>query len=168
MKLTILIPFILLFNIKGQDTTFNLDLIKFKGINFSVEKEEVIAAFGKPKIYVPEYECGFYSNFEEGGPYYQLVYDSFNYIGSDQEKFILEEVQFDKKGDITIFYGDQVISGLTTKEEFIQIFGDYAKKYFRNYPDKNMIVIFSEKNDDGGTFIFEGNKLIKFQYFSSC
>ena len=168
MKLAFLVPFILLFNLKGQDTTFDLDLIKFRGINFTADKEEVIAAFGNPKIIEPEYECGFYSNDQPGGPYYQLVYDSFNYIGSDQEKFILEEVHFDKKGEITISYGDQVISGRTTKEEFIKIFGDYAKKYFQNYPDKDMIVIFSEKDDDGGTFIFEENKLIKFEYFSPC
>lgn len=168
MKLTFLIPFVFLVKIIGQDTTFDLDLIKFRGMNFSADKEEIIAAFGEPEINDPEYECGFYSNDQPGGPYYQLVYDGFNYIGSDQEKFILEEVQFDKKGDVKIYYGNQVISGLTTKEEFIQIFGDYARKYFQNYPDKNGIVIFSSKNDDGGTFIFEGNRLIKFEYFSPC
>ena len=168
MRLTFLIPVTFLFNILGQDTNFNLSEIKFRGIGFSATKEEVVTAFGKPNIHYPDYECGFYSNYKEGITYYQLIYNDFNYIGRDEEGFILEEVKFDKDGKTKLFYGDQVISGLTTKEEFIQIFGDYAKEYFLNYPDADTIVIFSEKDDDGGRFSFEGNKLSKFEYYSPC
>jgi len=148
------------FTFLGQQEGFDLNKIKFRGLDFFVTKEKVIATFGEPKIIDPEYECGFYSNNQTGGPYYQLMYDNFNYIGSETENFQLENVEFDIKGEIRLAYGDYEISGLTTKNEFAKLFG--------KYPDDDVIIIFSEGSDDGARFRFKDEKLIKFEYWSPC
>ncbi len=144
----------------GQQEGFDLNKIKFGGLDFFVSEEKIIATFGEPKIIDPGYECGFYSNNQTGGPFYQLVYDNFNYIGSETENFQLENVEFDLKGETRLMYGNHEISGLTTKHEFA--------KLFEKYPDNDIIIIFSIVSDDGARFRFKDGKLTKFEYWSPC
>jgi hypothetical protein len=152
----------------GQSAEFNLREIKFNGLGFSEKKDVIIKTLGKGKIAQPEYECGFYSNDQPGGPFYQIIYPGFNYIGSDKERFILEIVSFDPKGEVKMKCGDEELSGLTTRSNFIKIFGEYARKYFEEHPDDDSILLHSKGSDDGGTFIFKNGKLVRFRYWSPC
>lgn len=152
----------------GQERDFDFNKVSFRGINFSATKETIINAFGQPKIAQTEYECGFFTNDQPGGPYYQLVYPDYNYIGSDKERFYLEHVHFDIKGAVKLQYGNRVLSGLSTKADIIEIFGDRAKTYFKENPGEESILLLSESSDDGVVLTFKGNTLIKFQYWTPC
>jgi predicted proteasome-type protease len=103
LRLTIL--FILISTIsRGQQNDFELTNIKFKGLEFKTTKENIIKSFGQGKKLETDYECGFFTNDQSGGPYYQLVYADFNYIGSDKEDFVLQSVKFDLREPlITLF-----------------------------------------------------------------
>ena len=165
----ILTIFLLLITIpNAYQVDFDLKNITFKGLEFSTTKAKVINAFGAGKKVETNYDCGFFSNDQEGGPYYQLNYGSFNYIGSDKEKFYLENVDFDLKGKIVLKYGDKDLHGQTTKDDFIKIFGDKAKEHFEKYPEDDSILLFSTGSDDGGTFTFRSGKLVKFEYWTPC
>jgi hypothetical protein len=144
-----------------------LTKIKFRGLEFSTTKQTIIKALGQPKIVDTDYECGFFSNDQPGGPYYQLVYSDFNYIGSDKEKFYLQKVNFDSKGNIIIKYGDKELSGLTTKEQFCKIIGDTFDNIFKN-PDSDSILIYSKDSDDGAAFTFKNGRLLIFEYWTPC
>jgi hypothetical protein len=152
----------------GQEIDFDLRNVKFKGIEFSATREKIINAFGQGKRVETNYECGFFTNDQERGPYYQLVYVDFDYIGSDKDKFFLQHVTFDTKGEIKIDYRDKELSGQTTKDDFVKIFGDKVSEYFEKYPDKSSILIYSKGSDDGAIFTFKDNKLSKFEYWTPC
>jgi hypothetical protein len=97
-----------------------------------------------------------------------LKYRDFNYIGSDKERFYLEHVYFDAGGNIKMQYGDQELSGLSTKTDFVRIFGDRARTYFRENPGEDSILLLSYETDDGVVFTFKGNRLIQFKYWTPC
>ena len=164
IKLTIL--FVLAIQLAHGQIDF--DLIKFRGLGFSLTKETVIKSFGQPKIIHTNYECGFYDNSQPGGPYYQLAFSNFNYIGSDKEPFILQTVTFDHSGKTKLQYGNKELSGLTRKSVFIEIFGEVAKKHFKENPDDDLILLRSTYGDDGAMFIFKDGRLIKYEYWSPC
>jgi hypothetical protein len=70
-----------------KPTEFDLKLISFKAVSFITTKEVIVKTFGPGKRTEPNYECGFFSNDNDSGPYYQLTYDNFNYVGSDKDNF---------------------------------------------------------------------------------
>jgi hypothetical protein len=153
--------------IYGQEVQFDFKNLNFKGRNFPITKDSVIKTFGKPRIAFRDMTCG------DGEPqelYYQLLYSNFSFISSDKDRFfILERVDFDLKGKIKLNYGDKVLSGRTTKSEFITIFGDSAKIYFENHPDYNSIILYPKDSDDGAEFIFKDGMLLCFcHYFLIC
>lgn len=152
----------------GQQQEFDLKKIAFHGLSFSQPKEIIKKKFGEPEVHFPAYECGFHADDQPGGPYYQLVYPNFNYIGSDTENFFLEHVEFDLAGKIRLYYKGEVLSGLMTKAEFAAILGSSAKEHFKNYPADDDILLFSEGSDDGARFVFKNEKLIRFEYWSPC
>ena len=152
----------------GQYGDFELNKIKFKGVEFSAKKNTIIKSFGQGERIDTNYECGFFSNDQEGGPYYQLVYSDFKYIGSDKEKFYLQYVKFGEDGVTKIKYGDKELSGRTTKEEFVKIFSKEAKDYFDKNPKDDSILIYSKGSDDGAIFWFQNGRLIKFEYWTPC
>jgi hypothetical protein len=154
--------------LRGQEVDFELKNMKFKGLEFSTTKENIIKAFGEGKKVEADYECGFFTNDQERGPYYRLVYVDFDYIGSDKDKFFLHHVTFDTTEKMKIDYGGKEISGQTTRGEFIKIFGDKIRAYFERYPDKDSILIYSKGSDDGAIFTFKNNKLTKFEYWTPC
>ena len=151
----------------GQVSDFDLKKIKFKGLEFSTTKQTIIKTFGQSKIVDTDYECGFFTNDQPGGPYYQMVYPEFTYIGSDKEKFYLQQVNFDSKGQIIIKYGDKDLSGLTTVEQFCKIIGDTSDNIFQK-PDRDSVLIYSKDSDDGAIFTFKNGRLIKFEYWTPC
>jgi hypothetical protein len=152
----------------GQQVEFDLNQIKFHGLDFSLNKDLIIETFGNGKKVDTNYECGFFTNDQEGGPYYQLVYPDFNYIGSDKEKFYLANVNFDQVGRIKINYGEKDLNGQTTKEDFIIMFGEKAKKNFEKYMDTETLLLYSKEGDDGAIFRFKNGRLIKFEYWTPC
>lgn len=166
-ELTILLILIATIS-RGQENDFELKNIQFKGLEFSTTKEKLIKTFGQGKKVETNYECGFFANDQEGGPYYQLVYLDFDYIGSDKDKFFLQHVNFDTKGKIKIIYSGTELSGRTTKDEFIRMFGNKVKERFEKSPDKDSILLYSKGSDDGAIFTFRDNKLTKFEYWTPC
>ncbi|WP_062616235.1 hypothetical protein [Flammeovirga sp. SJP92] len=152
----------------GQVKAFDFSKLTFKGLEFRLSKDLVIKTFGLGEIIDPQYECGFYANDQQGAPFYQMSFNSFNYIGSDSEKFILENVYFNLDSGLSIQYDRWTLNGQTTKADLVEIFGDYVKTYFANNPEVNDILIYDANGDDGVIFTFKENRLISFRYWSPC
>ena len=154
---------------RAQSSDFDLKSIKFRELEFSTTKSAVIKSFGKGKRVETNYECGFFTNDQEGGPYYQLVYSGFNYIGSDKGKFFyLQNVDFDGKGRVRMKYLEKELTGKTTEDEFVKIFGEKVKSNFVNHGDHNTFLLHSKGSDDGGVFYFKNGLLFKFEYWTPC
>lgn len=152
----------------GIQDDFDLKKIEFGGLGFFVDKSDIIKIFGDPDIKYPKYECGYHSDDQEGGPYYQLVYKYFNYIGSDKEGFQLEEIRFDSEGKIYLNYDGTRIDGTTTVDELAITLGSFVKEHFSKYPESTAIVVMPKMYDDGGRFKFKDGILTAFEYFSPC
>ena len=167
VRLTIFLLFISTI-VLGQQSDFDLKKIKFNGLAFSTTKEIIIKSLGEGKKVEPNYECGFFANDQDGGPYYQLVYNDFNYIGSDKEKFLLEKVGFDVNGTIKMNYGDKLLSGQTTESDFVEMFGENIRDNYEKRGDRSTFLLYSKGSDDGALFIFEKGRLHKFEYWSPC
>jgi hypothetical protein len=167
IRLTIL--FILLTTVlRGQEHDFELKAIRFRGLEFNTTRRTIVKSLGQGKKVDTNYDCGFFTNDQPNGPYYQLVYADFIYIGSDKEKFYLQTVYFDTNGKNKLQYKNNDLTGLTTKDDFIGIFGDAASKHFQENPEKDSILLFSKGSDDGAIFTFRNNRLIKFEYWTPC
>lgn len=151
----------------GQQFNFDLDRVKFQGLGLKTTKKVIIEKFGQGKRIETNYECGFFTNDSPGGPYYQLVYTDFTFVGSDKEEFYLQSVDFDMNGKIKLNYGDKVLNGRTTKEEFIKIFGDTVKQHFANSDNKAIVLIATDR-DDGARFTFKDGRLVRFEYWTPC
>ena len=152
----------------AQQSEFDFSKIKFKNLGFREAKESIIRSEGQPKIVDTNYECGSYAKDQPDGPYHQLQYKGFNYIGNDKEEFVLENVSFDPKGKVKFEYGSIELSGLTTKPKFLEMFGDIPKKHFIDSPNKESILLFSKETGDGAMFVFQDGKLVKYSYWSPC
>ena len=166
-----LIALILFFGIvyNEQQLDFDLGNIRFKGLKFSTTKEAIVKVLGQGRRVETSYECGFFSNDQEGGPFYQLVYTDFNYIGSDREKlFYLEHVSFDSTGTTKLMYLEKELSGKTTSVEFVKMFGDEFKQDSVKPGSENSIFLPSKGSDDGALFWFKNGRLFKFQYWTPC
>ena len=154
---------------RGQESDFDLKNIQFKGLEFSATKKAIINSFGEGKRSETNYECGFFTNDQEAGPYYQLVYSNFNYIGSDKEKFFyLQNVDFDAKGTIKVKYLEKELTGKTTEEEFVKMFGEEVKSNFVKHGDHNTFLLYSKGSEDGAVFYFKNGRLFKFEYWTPC
>ena len=153
----------------GQQSEFDLKNIKFRELGFSTTKKEIINSFGEGKRVETNYECGFFTNDQEGGPYYQLVYSDFDYIGSDKENFFyLHNVDFDAMGSIKVKYLDKELTGKTTEEEFVKFFGEKVRSSLVNHGDHHTFLLYSKGSDDGAVFSFKNGRLFKFQYWTPC
>ena len=166
MKIIFLILYV--GNAFGQDATFQLSKIEFDGLPFYTNKQLIEGKFGTGEIDTPRYECGFFTDDQPGGPYHQLVYSGFNYIGSVSEKFLLESVNFELCKDHQLKYDGVVLNAQTTQEIFSKIFGKYASDHFKEHPDNDGIILMVPDNDDGARFTFKNGKLVQFEYWSSC
>jgi hypothetical protein len=148
-----------------QPAAFDWNKLKFRGIEVGVlSRQAVIKAFGKSRIEKAEDLCWF--NEENTGQYQKLLYDGFNYLGSDKEKFILENIFFDPAGKVKLHYGQHALNGLTTYTQFLKIFGDAAKGNVEK--DTIHILLQSNGGDDGALFIFTKGRLSQFQHWIGC
>jgi hypothetical protein len=151
----------------AQQSSLDLDRINFKGLGLKTNKKEINKLFGQGKKIDTNYECGFFTNDQPEGPYYQLTYNNFVFIGSDKGAFYLQSVDFDSKGVTILNYGNKIFSGTMTKEEFVDIFGDIAKEHFKD-PKNDKIVLIANGRDDGARFCFKDGRLVRFEFWTSC
>lgn len=98
----------------GQIKDFQLSKLTYRGIPFTSEKEVIVSKFGEPKIEYPNYECGFYAD-EETNRYYQLHYDHCDWIGNENENFIIEHIKFENDNLEPLIYGDYRFDGNTSR-----------------------------------------------------
>ena len=166
LRLTIFLTLITICSF-GQQDNFDLDKVKFKGLGLKTTKKVITETFGQGRRVETNYECGFFAGDLPSGPYYQLVYTDFTFIGSDKDEFYLQSVDFDPKGITNLNYADKELNGRTTKEEFIKLFGDTVKQHFDN-PDNKAIVLIATDHDDGARFTFKDGRLIRFEYWTPC
>lgn len=152
----------------GQEDSFQLDKFQFDGVPFYSEKEAIENIFGPPEVRSPKYECGFHSDDQPGGPYYQLVYSGFHFIGSVKEKYLLEEVEFQHCVDRILKYDGHILNGKTTLDEFKNIFRESVNNQFQKANKQETLILQPHGNDDGAKFSFRNGKLIKFEYWSPC
>ncbi len=168
-QLQLILLFLLTATISQGQNDFDLNDIKFNDLEFHSTKDLITESFGIPKKVETDYECGFFTNDQEGGPYYQLIYPDYSYIGSDKEEFFLQKVKFDLEGKIKMKYKDKELSGLTTKEDFIKIiYGDKDWEQLKDQFDINVLIIYSKNGDDGARFTFRDGRLIEFEYWTPC
>lgn len=161
--------FLLITGISQGQGAFDLNKISFCGLEFHTTKAKILNSFGAGKRIETDYECGFFTNDQVGGPYYQLIYAGFNYIGSDKEEFWLQSVVFDLEGTIKINYGEKELSAQTTKEDFVKIlYGDKKWERLEGRFDEDVLIIYAKDSDDGAKFIFKNGRLLRFDYWTPC
>lgn len=153
---------------QAQQNQFDFSLLKFKGLEFSTTKSAITKVLGEAKQVDTKYECGFFSKDQPDGPFYQLAYTGFTFIGGDKGKFFLETIDFDQAGKLELYYRGKKLSGLTTVAEFVNIFGEKAKDHFDKHPDKHALILHSKDNEGGGQFTFRDGRLVKFEYWTPC
>lgn len=168
MKVTLSFLFLVTFLFE-QETEFDLGKLSFRGVKFITTKEIVIKTFGQGKKVEPNYECGFFSNDQPLGPYYQLVYTNFTYFGGDNDSFYLQFVDFDAQGKVKLKYDDIPLSGRTTKDDFVKIFGEKVRNEFLKDSDHETVLL-QTRNEVGGAglFWFKNDRLEKFEYWTPC
>jgi hypothetical protein len=150
----------------SQAISFEFKKICFQGLSFESSKDEIIEAFGIPKIVDPEYECGFYANSQPGSPYEQLIYNSFNFIGNAEENYILEKITSDENALLKLQFDGQSVNRKTSKERFIELFRSKAKVYFDDNPYADSIKLYPKGQDSTFIFIFKNDLLFRIEYWS--
>lgn len=168
IKLQLILFFVFSATSHEPQGDFSLAKLVFRGVPFNTTKEAVIKAFGAGKKVDTNYECGGFANDQPGGPFYQLAFDGFNYIGSDKTNFYLQDVYFDSQGKVQLQYGDIFFSGKTTDSEFVKTFGDKAQAGLVKHSGFDTILLYSKGSDDAGLFTFKEGRLIKFEYWTPC
>ena len=134
----------------------------------SITQNEIQKYYGKGKIKLTNYECGFYANEHNGTPYYQIIFNELIFIGNDKESFSLQHFFFTENTKNTISFKGVELNSNTTKAEFIEIFGKFSETHFRENPNSNEILLFYSKSDDGARFKFKNNKLVEYIYWTPC
>jgi hypothetical protein len=71
-------------------------------------------------------------------------------------------------GKMKIDYLSKVLTGKTTEEEFVKIFGEKVKNNFVNHGDYHTFLLYSKGSDGGAVFYFKNDRLYKFEYWTPC
>src|SRR5690606_13427992 len=112
--------FLLMSSLYGRNKSniINGSFLKVNGLDFSLKKEVILKKFGKPtRIFEPKYECGFFSEAEQGLKYFSLDYGNLRFTGNSKEGYQVEEIQFSPRQQYRITFGKNLISHKTTKKE---------------------------------------------------
>lgn len=151
--------------------SINPDELKFTGLDFNSEKELIWKTLGKVEEKRVYYECGFFSEDEQGKAFFELNYPSATWIGNDEEDYSLDKVVFDQKGQITLNFKNLVFSGKTTQKELEHLFNQESepiKVSGRDNENLEWIGLPFENRDDACHFYFKDGKLAEFGYWSPC
>ncbi|WP_282631184.1 hypothetical protein [Empedobacter sedimenti] len=132
---------------------------------FEINKNTIIKNFGKPiNISKPEYECGSYSNETQNAVFETLNYTGFQFIGSNNSVYSLENINFKNLPEKQIFRIKNIILNKEIKqEEAVKEF----KKYY-NFNKEDNFLIFPTNSDFKLILEFENNKLSKCYFEESC
>lgn len=151
--------------------SINPDDLKFSGLDFNSKKELIWKSLGEVEEKRVYYECGFFSEDKQGKAFFEITYSYATWIGNDGEGYILDKLDFDPKGQLTLNYKDLVFSGKTTQKELEDLFNQPAKPIKiseRENENLEWIGLPFEKSDDACHFYFKDGKLVEFGYWSPC
>lgn len=156
-------------NIKNTDyiafANFDKITLNGKSIYFGFERNEILKLYSKPiKEYDPKHECGFLTPItDEDLPYNCLEYRNIRFTGNDDQKYIVEEINF-TLFDFTknkLMINGFIINNATTIENLRII----LKK---NVKIEDNVIILNGASDDQFTIEFKDNKIISLYYWSPC
>jgi len=162
-RLLILPLFLLASSLFGQvkSDSINYSLLKVNGLDFSLKKDLILKEFGKPnRTFEPKYECGFFSEAEQGRKYFSLDYGNLKFTGNKKQGYQIEEIQFSSRQQNRITFRKNLLYHLTTIKEFEVIFGIKVSG--------NETLLYSKGADDGLIFKFSNGRLTKMEYWSPC
>ena len=141
------------------------------GLEFNSEKEliwKTLGKVGEKRVY---YECGFFSEDEQGKAFFELAYPSATWIGNDEEDYTLDKLIFDPEGQVALNYKNLFFSGKTTQKERDDLFDQKSepiKVFGRENENLEWIGLPFENGDDACRFYFKDGKLAEFGYWSPC
>ncbi|MEJ8800476.1 hypothetical protein [Pontibacter sp. H249] len=173
MKTVLTVTIIVFFGLTtcyGQANSIDFSKFRLSGLEYYSSKQAISKKFGKPKRVVePDYECGFYSEREQGNKYYQLDYEHLKFIGNDKELYGIETMEFSSNGDKILEYGQWELSAKTTIKDFVKVFGKSAlDKPYKHNNGETSITLFAKGADNGITFFFNSGHLVRIEHFSPC
>lgn len=121
----------------------------------------ILKEFGKPnRTFEPKYECGFFSEAEQGHKYFSLDYGNLKFTGNKKQGYQVEEIQFSSRQQNSITFAKNLLSYKTTIKEFEVIFGIKVSG--------NETVLYNKGADDGLICKFSRGRLTKMEYWSPC
>lgn len=142
--------------------TIPTDSMSFKGIELFISQKGMEEQMGAPDSIVrPMYECGFYSEEEQGRIFYQYFYDKLNFIVYDG-RAELEFVTFEK-GDQIIISNVMIEGGMSFEE-----IGKRLNFEVTENTSKTIITIETYGLDEHYYLHFIDEKLIKFERWTPC
>src|SRR5690606_1316961 len=116
--------------------TIDFKLFKYNGLEFYLSKSEIKEKLGNPhKTFEPNYECGFLSADEQSTEYFTLDYGTVKFTGNENEKYLIELINFENDETIVLKYGEHSLTRETTMTELALIFGEHRITHYDN--DKN-------------------------------
>ncbi|MDF2158480.1 hypothetical protein [Algoriphagus sp. CAU 1675] len=155
-----------------DDKTFQADYIFIDGLAFHQQGVKgIFENYGPTKFSNTNYECGFFSNEEQGKTFYELIYKQVTWIGNNEEGFLAELVRFDPEGRMKWSYKGIELSGKSTQKE-IESFMDKSAEpiKFSGRDDDNLFSVggYFQDADDGFFLLLKQGYLIEFHYWSPC
>ncbi|GAB3218472.1 hypothetical protein J0A67_02800 [Algoriphagus aestuariicola] len=143
--------------------------LKFGDLPFHSHKTLIWEVLGKTTETPVYYECGFFSEDEQGMAFYELRYPDAIWIGNGTDGYYLNKLNFDAQGKIILHYQNFSFSGKTSQKE-LENFFDQKSSPIRTSETKELewTGLPFENRDDGCHFYFERGKLVKFEYWTSC
>jgi hypothetical protein len=169
-----LLSFVLIFacftNGYTQTSKFDFSLFRLNGLGFISDKQAIVKQFGEPdKVVEPDYECGFHSEREQDRKFYELCYGPITFIGNDTDKYMIEIVEFSPYSNTVLEYGNYKLSGKTSTNAFKKIFGEAVLNDPLEYSgDEIGVTLFPDRADQGVTFFFKDEYLVRISHYSPC
>lgn len=155
-----------------EERTFDATKFTLDGITcFRTTEEEIKKTYGDVALTETNYECGFFSVDQPGGPYFHMIYPALEWIGNSKEGYQIDEIQFDPEGKIQLKYEEFVFSGLNTQEELESYMGKKSNSIQIHQRDDEVLrslLNYFDKSDAAFMLILKDGKLIEFQYWSPC
>ncbi|WP_026953725.1 hypothetical protein [Algoriphagus vanfongensis] len=140
--------------------------IRQQGVTSIFEK------YGVTKHSPTDYECGFFSNEEQGTRFFKLNYQQLTWIGNAEGVYFVDMVRFDPAGEMKwSYYKEAEFSGKSSQEEvehFLEKSAEPIQIKGREEEDLFHLGGQFKNQDDGFYFLFHKGKLIEFHYWSPC
>lgn len=144
--------------------TISQENISFKNINFKDIKSKMKQTLGIPdSIIEPQFECGIFSEEEQGTKFHQYFYQNINFIGY-QDTVEIFEIQFNNSVKLKINQGE-IQPNMSFEEVVKQLkIKTPEKKYNKNY----ILLYPQEFIDEYYILIFKNNLIYKFERYDPC